>query len=133
MDIKINRSLHNDKPNGNSATRPLHAETQFLIYYLFQQVECTDTTTETFLIFRVMYLTEDLALPIIVPTTCKDRPRPSDRLLGITLTPHITIIRTAARVFSLILRVVTLSPAIITYDALSFVADTCRFDNEDGI
>lgn len=133
MDIKINRSLHNDKPNGNSATRPLHAETQFLIYYLFQQVECTDTTTETFLIFTVMYLTEDLALPIIVPTTCKDRPRPLDRLLGITLTPHITIIRTAARGFSLILRVVTLSPAIITYDALSFIADTCRFDNEDGI
>ena len=80
-----------------------------------------------------MYLTEDLALPIIVPTTCKDRPRPSGRHLGITLTPHITIIRTAARVFSLILRVVTLSPTIITYDALSFIADTCRFDNEDGI
>ena len=35
VDTKINRSLHNDKTNGNSATRPLHAETQFLIYYLF--------------------------------------------------------------------------------------------------
>ena len=104
---------------------------QYIIF--FQQVECTDTTTETFPIFRVMHLIEDLALHIIVPTTRKERPHPSDRHLGITLTPHITIIRTAARVFFLTLRIVTLSPAIITHDALSFIADTCRFDDEDGI